>query len=160
MLAGCASIASGTSQEILVSTEPAGAECIITRNGEEIGRINPTPGTITVEKSRHDLKISCSKQDYYRAEALDKSGTEPWTYGNIAIGIAFFGGFIGHGIDRVTGASNHYDEEVTVTLVPAPSLTPSAPLQTASPPPPSVTSSSLPEPLTSPPPGAVPPAVP
>ena len=48
MLNGCATLVKGSSQSVVVNTDPPGAICSLTRKGKEIAVVNPTPGTITV----------------------------------------------------------------------------------------------------------------
>ena len=60
-LSACSSIIEGTSQEILVNTNPAGANCSLVREGTSIGRIDPTPGAVTIKKTKHDITVECSK---------------------------------------------------------------------------------------------------
>ncbi len=103
-LNGCASMFGGTSQEVAINTEPPGADCTVSRHGQVIGHVNPTPGTIFIEKSKYDLKISCVKPQYVAVENTNVSGVEGWAFMNILAG-----GLIGLGIDHATGGVNKYD---------------------------------------------------
>ena len=47
-LSGCASIISGTSQEIKVVTNPPGANCELIREGAVIAHVDQTPGGATI----------------------------------------------------------------------------------------------------------------
>ena len=58
-LSACATVTTGTEQTILVESEPAGATCLLQRNDSNIGAVNPTPGTVRISKSRHDLLVKC-----------------------------------------------------------------------------------------------------
>ena len=127
MTAGCSSIVEGTSQEIAISTDPAGASCVLTRNGETIGSIASTPATIDVKKRKYDITITCTKDGYQVATLVDKSGSAAWTAGNILFVPA--GAFIGWGIDSATGADNKYDSPVTLKLLAASAAPPDKPLQ-------------------------------
>ena len=113
---GCGSIIGGTSQELEITSTPPGADCAIYREGLIIGRVNPTPGTVTVKKSRTDLVITCTKLECEPAQTSCTSGVEPWTIGNIVFGL--IGGPIGVVIDHSTGGVNKYDSPVNVNLVP------------------------------------------
>jgi hypothetical protein len=111
LLSGCSSIIEGRSQQIMVNTNPEGAMCRFERNGGNIGTLGPTPSSIYIEKTKHDITIVCSKPGYYDATYLNHSGAAGATFGNIVLG-----GFVGWGIDSATGADNKYDSPVNITL--------------------------------------------
>jgi len=112
-LTGCASIIDGTSQEIMVNTNPAAADCALEREGIVIARINPTPAATTIKKTKHDITIRCNKSGYEEAVYLNNSGAAGSTFGNIILG-----GGIGWAVDSAAGADNKYDSPVNITLVP------------------------------------------
>jgi hypothetical protein len=112
-LSACSSIIEGTSQEIMVNTNPAGAECSLMRQGNSIARIDPTPGAATIKKTKYDITIVCNKEGYQEATYLNHSGAAGATFGNIVAG-----GGIGWAIDSASGADNKYDSSVNITLVP------------------------------------------
>ena len=56
LLSGCATIMEGTGQSVTVSTDPAGAACTIDRAGTRLGQVNPTPGSLHIDKSKNDLQ--------------------------------------------------------------------------------------------------------
>jgi hypothetical protein len=54
LLGGCASIIDGTTQTVMVHTQPQGALCVVERSEEPlIGVVNPTPGSVYLKR---DLK--------------------------------------------------------------------------------------------------------
>jgi len=110
---GCASIIEGTSQTITLNTNPPGADCALTREGVVIGRVAPTPGSVVIQKTKHDITITCAKEGYQDATYLNHSGAAGATFGNIVLG-----GGIGWAIDSASGADNKYDSPVNITLVP------------------------------------------
>lgn len=110
---GCASILAGKTQNLTISTNPPGANCQLTRQGEIVGSISPSPGAIMVNKTKHDISVVCKKEGYQDATGFLKSGTEGATFVNILAG-----GVIGWGIDSASGADNKYPEVTTITLVP------------------------------------------
>ncbi|MEQ9144290.1 MAG: hypothetical protein RLO08_08030 [Parvibaculaceae bacterium] len=114
VLGGCSSIVEGTSQEILVNTDPSGAKCVFEREGRPISQVDPTPGTARIDKTKHDILITCSKEGYEDASFLNKSDVAAMTAGNIILG-----GGIGWIIDSASGADNKYDGSVFVTLAPS-----------------------------------------
>jgi hypothetical protein len=112
-LSGCASIISGTSQEIKVVTNPPGANCELLREGEVIARVYQTPGGATIQKTKHDITLACHKEGYQEASYVNHSGIDGATYGNIVLG-----GAVGWGVDSSIGADNRYDSVVNVSMVP------------------------------------------
>jgi len=110
-LCACASIMEGSTQEVLVNTNPAGAACTLAREGQVFAHINPTPGAATIKKSKHDMTIVCKKDGYEDATYLNHSGSEGATWGNIVLG-----GGIGWAVDSANGSDNHYESPVNITL--------------------------------------------
>lgn len=109
-LVGCSSIISGTQQTISFNSNPPGAVCALTRNGLPIGNVT-TPGGIVVEKTKHNIQVTCAKEGYEDATAMLKSEVEGATFGNIILG-----GGIGWAIDSASGADNKYQEVVNVSM--------------------------------------------
>ena len=112
-VSGCSSIIDGTSQEIFVNTNPAGADCSLNREGVVIARVNPTPAAATIKKTKHDLTILCNMDGFHEATYYNHSGIAGATFGNIVLG-----GGIGWAIDSASGADNKYTSPVNITLVP------------------------------------------
>jgi hypothetical protein len=110
-LMGCSSIVEGTNQEIIINTTPEAADCALKREGIIIGRVNPTPGGITVQKTKHDITIVCNKAGYEETTFFNKSDVAGATFGNIILG-----GGIGWAIDSASGADNKYTSPVNITL--------------------------------------------
>jgi hypothetical protein len=110
-ITGCATITTGTSQTVLVDTEPTGAICRFSRLNREIGVVNPTPGMLSVDKSIYPLSATCTKDGFYPAGGLLNSNYQPMTMGNI-----LFGGIVGIVIDSASGAQSIYDASIKVTL--------------------------------------------
>ena len=112
-LTACSSVIEGTSQEIMVNTNPPGADCSLERQGLSIARIDPTPGAATIKKTKYDITIRCNKDGYDEATFLNHSGSAGATFGNIVLG-----GGVGWAIDSAAGADNKYDSPVNITLPP------------------------------------------
>ena len=55
---GCASMFTGTTSNINVTSTPTGADCDVTGHGVH------TPGNIVLEKSSSDLTITCQKEGF------------------------------------------------------------------------------------------------
>lgn len=107
----CASIVDGSSQEFVINTTPEGADCAINREGITIGRVNPTPGGVTIKKTKHDITVVCNKQGYEETKYFSNSGSQGSTWGNIILG-----GGIGWAVDSANGSDNKYDSPVNITL--------------------------------------------
>ncbi len=110
-LSACSSIIEGTSQELIVNTNPPGADCAIVREGRVIGRVNPTPGGVTVKKTKHDITVVCNKKGYEEATYFNNSGAAGATFGNIVLG-----GGIGWAVDSASGADNKYETPMNISL--------------------------------------------
>ena len=96
-----------------VNSDPMGADCLLTREGEGIGTASPTPETLIVDRGDEDIIVSCKKDGYLTSEAILPSELEAMTFGNI-----LFGGLIGVAVDAASDANAHYPESIVVELVP------------------------------------------
>ena len=92
MLAGCATIVEGTDQTVTVITDPAGAECELQRQGSVIAIVNPTPGSVTVDKSQNNITVRCRLEGHEDGVGTFDSEFQGMTAGNI-----LFGGVVGVG---------------------------------------------------------------
>ncbi len=113
MSGACSTIVSGTDQSVTVITEPSGAECTLERDGVAIAVINPTPGTVNVDKSSQNISVLCTREEHQDSAGVLSSTFESMTFGNI-----LFGGVIGVAIDASSGAMNQYPDSVTIVMVP------------------------------------------
>lgn len=112
-LSACATIVEGTDQTVTVDTEPSGARCDLERGSETVAVVNPTPGSVTIDKSKDNVSVLCEKEGYQSASGSLSSEFQGMTFGNI-----LFGGLIGVGIDASSGAMNEYPSSVTIALAP------------------------------------------
>lgn len=112
-LGACSSIVEGTSQEIMVNTNPSGASCVLNRQGAEIARIPSTPAATTIKKTKYDITVVCAKAGFEDASFFNKSDVAGATLGNIILG-----GGIGWIVDSASGADNKYTSPINITLVP------------------------------------------
>ena len=76
-LSGCATITTGTSQTVLVETSPDGAVCRFSRDSKEVGIVNPTPGTLFIDKSSKPLSVICTREGSFRGHR-SAIGLQPW----------------------------------------------------------------------------------
>lgn len=100
---GCASITTGTTQPLTVTTKQSGnhivgASCHLT-NGKGTYYVT-TPGTVTVTRSFSDMIVVCKKDPLPDANMTVKSSVKGMAFGNILIG-----GVI---VDTSTGAAYDY----------------------------------------------------
>ena len=108
--AGCATIVSGTTQEIALTTPGAeGAQCSLTSPDGSYSVV--TPGAVTVGRSKHDIKVRCVKPGFSDGTAVIVSTAEGWTAGNIVVG-----GPVGLITDSATGAQNEYPKKLKVAM--------------------------------------------
>lgn len=111
MAPGCASVIKGSTQSLNLTTSPEpGATCVLTSPGGTNQTVE-TPGTVTVERSKHDIAVTCNKAGFEEAYAVIPSSFEGWTLGNLLIG-----GVIGVGVDAATGAMNDYPNTFNVPM--------------------------------------------
>jgi uncharacterized protein YceK len=109
-LSGCATIIDGSSQKIGITTgEVSGARCTLS-NGEGQWSVI-TPGTVKVERSKHDMKVVCSKPGLADATATIPSDLNGWALVNFAIL-----DLPGLGVDAATGAINDYNDTTHVRM--------------------------------------------
>lgn len=124
-LTGCASIVTGTSHTMAVSSEPAGATCKLERSGETIGYVNQTPSTVGFSKSSRPVVVSCDRDNKKMlGTATVEPSLQPWFLGNILLG-----GIIGIVVDASSGAVSQYPSSTTVVLNPSAQATPAASVQ-------------------------------
>lgn len=103
----------GTAQSVSVVTTPPGANCEVDRAGEKLGVVNPTPGSLHIDKSKNDLAVKCSEPGYQQATMSTSPTFVGTTFGNI-----IFGGVPGAVVDAATGADYAYPKEIDVNLAP------------------------------------------
>jgi PEGA domain len=107
--AGCATLFQGTHEEIMVASDPSGAQ--VTTND---GRSGTTPYSMRISRDE-DLQIHISKAGYSPIDIADTSHVE-WGY---LISDVFFTGLIGLGVDGLDGAMFYHNQSmVTAHLEP------------------------------------------
>ena len=111
-VSGCASIIKGSTAAINVTSPPVtGANCVLS-SSQGNWQLS-TPASVTVERSKEDIQVRCTKEGYQDATAIIPSNFEGWTVGNL-----IFGGIIGVGVDAATGAMNDYPNAFQVPMTP------------------------------------------
>lgn len=112
-LAGCASITKGTTQAVAIDTPGApGATCTLTSEG--IGsKVVQTPASLVLDKSQHNVAVSCKKECFQDAVGVIPSHTE-----NMAVGNVLVGGVVGLAVDAASGAMNKYNDSNQFSMIP------------------------------------------
>jgi hypothetical protein len=121
LVASCASIIEGRTQNIVVNTDPPGADCGLYREqGVRIASIQGTPGRALIEKTKTGIWIVCVKQGYDQATYYNKSGVAGAAFANVIGGVFTLGiaTVVGAAIDSSNGSDNMYDSPVNITLTP------------------------------------------
>jgi hypothetical protein len=113
LAAGCATIVKGTTQAVALDTPGApGATCELSSPGIGTQTVT-TPATLKLEKSQHNVNVTCRKTCFQDGVGVIASYTEGMTAGNVLVG-----GVIGLGVDAATGAMNKYADRTSVTMIP------------------------------------------
>lgn len=110
----CATVMSGTTQEVFIESDPTGAECKVDRLDANVGVVKPTPGRVNVSRSKDTMIVTCVHEGYEPSNEVLASSFTGATFGNILLG-----GIVGVVIDASSGANNKYPERVMVVLTPA-----------------------------------------
>lgn len=126
LLPGCATVLKGTHDTVALDTVPAGANCTVDRDGDRVGAVQATPGTIRLSKSRHDLQVTCAREGYQTAQTVAHPRFNGATFFNLLLG-----GIPGFLVDAVSGANNTYPPQVRLGLAENPAAQPAAPMAAA-----------------------------
>ncbi len=112
---GCATVATGATQSVEITSDPSGAECLLTRPNEQLGKVT-TPGSIKVSRSAQPIKVTCSKQGYQSSSVFMSARHElASSLGNFVSGRS-----IGALIDQQSGADSRYASSTMLWLAPLP----------------------------------------
>jgi hypothetical protein len=118
---GCASVTRGTTENISISSTPAGATAEIT--GLDIPTACVTPCVVVAKRSA-DITVTINKEGY-EPQVVPLTKEIPGTGAAGFAGNVLAGGLVGMGVDAYTGAAqDHKPNPVIVTLQP---LTPAQP---------------------------------
>ena len=116
MLAGCASVTRGTTENIAIASTPSGAEAVV--SGLEVPTTCTTPCAI-VAKRNADISITFQKEGY-ESQFVQLTRETPAAGAAALAGNIIAGGLIGIGVDAATGAAtDHKPNPVIVTLQPS-----------------------------------------
>jgi hypothetical protein len=118
---GCASVTRGTTENISISTTPAGATADI--SGLEIPTACVTPCVVQAKRNA-DITVTINK-DGYEPQTIPLTKEIPGSGAAGFAGNILLGGLVGMGVDAATGAAqDHKPNPVIVTLRP---LVPASP---------------------------------
>lgn len=112
---GCATIVSGSSQSLTVTTEKGveDASCELTDAKGGKWYVPSTPGFVTVRKGDGPMTAICKKDGYRVGKAMVDETLAGATLGNVLLG-----GGIGILVDATSGAAQEYPNEVIVWMEP------------------------------------------
>ena len=113
VVSGCATVIKGTDETISVATEPQGATCTLVREGQTVGVVNPTPGTVEVDRDKDDISVNCVLAEYEDSSEVISSEFTGYTLGNVILG-----GGVGAVVDAASGANSEYPDSITVLMIP------------------------------------------
>ena len=113
LLTNCASITTGTKQEMEIASEPSNAACVVEQDGKVLASIMRTPKTVAIGKSWSDLFITCAKEGYLTD--ITRVTTE---FQGATLGNALIGGGIGLMIDASNGTMRKYPDAYIAYLIP------------------------------------------
>ncbi|MES2984755.1 MAG: hypothetical protein V4735_06190 [Pseudomonadota bacterium] len=107
---GCATITADSDQLITITTDPAGASCIISNSAQSY-TLEQTPGSVTVERAYEPLDVLCTNAAGQAGRTSLTAKTRGRAYGNILLlGIPAL-------VDASTGDGYVYEpSELAITL--------------------------------------------
>jgi hypothetical protein len=112
---GCASVTRGTTENISISSTPAGATAEIT--GLDVPTACVTPCAILAKRNA-DITVTIAKEGY-EPQVIPLTKEIPGTGAAGFAGNVLAGGLVGMGVDAVTGAAlDHKPNPVIATLQP------------------------------------------
>ena len=110
-LSGCASMFTGTTSNVNVTSTPPGADCDIAGRGVH------TPGNVVLPKSSNDVTANCQLQGYQPASTLVTSSFNPVTLLDTCLMLP---GVLAYIIDFSSGAAFEYQDHVSLNLIKEP----------------------------------------
>jgi len=115
-LTGCATIISGTSQNINVQAidvdshnQIPAAKCVITSPKGIAYPVDGNPGSVNIPRSYGDLTINCTAPNYWQKSVGGGSSFNAWTL----LDVLCWPGAI---VDASTGAAQDYPSHITVLM--------------------------------------------
>lgn len=113
VIGGCATVTTGTTQPINIDSDPQGAECTLTREGQTLATVTTPKQSLTIKRHAATLHVACRKDGFEEGRVVLNSRYESSSTGNFLLG-----GVIGVMVDASSGASSRYDSYVLVRMTP------------------------------------------
>ena len=113
LASGCATITTGSTQNLTVQSMPAGANCTLHRAGELLGVVTATPATLNISKGTKAINVTCQLENHVLSTQTLDADFQAMTVGNVLVG-----GLIGIAVDAASGAAGKYADQVNVMMVP------------------------------------------
>ena len=112
-LSACSTITIGTTQAVAINTPGVEkAECELKSEGIGVKSVT-TPATIVLDKSQHNVEVTCRKKCFTEGKGVIASHTDEMTAGNLIVG-----GVVGLAVDAGSGAMNQYEPQIQVSMTP------------------------------------------
>lgn len=115
-LSSCAAwdyVLEGEDQELIIKTDPPLADCTLYRGGVPIAHLYPTPGAVYIQKTKHDITVTCTKPGYQMASAVNASGANAGVFVHMVLPPL---GPLWWPVDSMMGADNKYHPNTMVIL--------------------------------------------
>jgi hypothetical protein len=116
LLTGCATLISGSSQQVNVQAIDAdthnqisGAKCVITDSKGVAYAVDGNPGSVTLPRVYGDITIDCRAPNYWQKSVGGGSSFNAWTL----LDVIFWPSAI---VDVSTGAAKNYPSHITVLM--------------------------------------------
>ena len=120
-LSACSSIANGNNQAVNFHTgDVKGADCVV--SGGRDGNVHvelTTPAEVQIRRAKAAIDVECNKAGYETASLSVESKMEATTGGNLIAG-----GFVGLGVDAMTGAMFKYPDTIKIDMMKIGATTP------------------------------------
>jgi hypothetical protein len=119
VLAGCATVISGTKQNVNVSTNMAErSECVL-RDAAGASYSIAAPGRVQVKRGNGPIDVVCNTNGVQGQKTVDEN-LEPWFFGTILLLWPTIP------VDLLTGAYQRYPDDINVNIINPPLVTPGA----------------------------------
>lgn len=113
LTSACATVTTGTTQSVTITSDPTGASCRLERDGATVGVVNPTPGSVSISRSTRDLTVRCERAGHQPGIRTISASFQAMTLGYILLG-----GVVGIVVDAASGAVGQYEPNIHVVLPP------------------------------------------
>ena len=119
-MTGCATLFEGPSQDLTIRTAPVGASCRLDRDGELLGVIPSTPGSVSIHRTPSDISVLCTKPGWQPTRQSVESKFNGTTISNILLlpAAGIVGVTAGAISDASTGANHSYDSPPYILMQP------------------------------------------